>query len=106
MIEKKIHIQELKNYGDRHGFIFAGVTRSSDEAIHRLVETLKEKGLSSTLPEFFARIDDNVVAFVYPEQCSFASGRVYKAAKRLEGLGVFEVEILGYFVENTLKGIK
>jgi hypothetical protein len=102
MIEKKIHIQELKNYDDRHGFIFAGVTHSSDDSIRRLAQTIKNVGKSSDLPEFFARIDKNVVAFVYPAQCSLASGEIYLAAQRLKPLGMFEVEMLGYFIDNVL----
>jgi len=102
MIEKKIHIQELKNYGDRHGFIFAGVVRSSDDSIHRLAQTIKDVGKSSDLPEFFARIEKNVVAFVYPAQCNFSSGEIYLTAQRLKPLGMFEVEILSYFIDNVL----
>lgn len=104
MIEKNINILELKQYGERHGFVFAGVVRSSDDAIYRLAETIKDVGASSCLPEFFARIDDKVVAFVYPEQSSFASGILYNIANRLAGMGVFEVEILGYFVDNQING--
>jgi hypothetical protein len=103
MTEKKIHLSELKdNYIERHGFVFAGNIQSSDRAIYNLAETIKESSFSSELPEFYTRLSNNLVAFVYPEGVHFESGVFYHISKRLEILNQFRVEILRFFLTNMI----
>ena len=99
--EKKLPVHELKYYyGERRGFVFKGVSPSSDDAIERLSHAIKNAKVSDSLPEFFVRIDSNTTAFVYPENCEFHSPVVYQMGKRMEMMEMFAVETLMIFLKN------
>lgn len=100
--EKQIPVHELKYYYiDRHGFVFRGVSRSSDEAILNLSNNLINSKIADTHPEFIVRINDQTVAFVYPLDCSFNSPVLYQAAQRFAMMGMFEVETLNIFLKQS-----
>jgi hypothetical protein len=101
MVEKNIPVHELKYYhGDDKGFVFIGNARSSDDAIHHLAQFLLSIGVSDQLPAFYTRINSNVTAFVYDKDTDFKSGAFYQAAKRVELMGVYKIEALGYYLEH------
>jgi hypothetical protein len=105
MIEKKLILQDLKEYESRHGFVFAGAIRSSDQAIQNLVNVIKNSGFSDDIPEFYARIGDNTVMFVYPEGTSFKSGDFYHISKQMEFIQLFEIETLSYFIKHRINSV-
>jgi hypothetical protein len=99
--EKTLPIHELKYYyGDNLGFVFIGATKSSDGAIQRLAQFLKDIGVSRELPEFYQRVQPNAVAFVYGGNSGFQSGPFYRAANRVGFMGIFRIEALGAYLNG------
>lgn len=94
--EKTLPIHELKYYyGDNLGFVFTGKIPSSDDAIQRLCNFLLGIKVSEKLPEFYQRIGDNAVAFVYDGNSGFQSGDFYQASKRINMFNnLFAIETL------------
>jgi hypothetical protein len=101
MTEKKIPLHELKYYyGEHLGLVFQGFAPSSDEAIHRLADTLLKCGVSKKLPEFYARVSDNEVAFVYSGDSEFKSAAFYQATRQFTPLGIFNIDTLAMWIKN------
>ncbi len=99
--EKKLPPHELKYYyGDNLGFVFIGAARSSDDAIQRLAQFLKDIKVSRELPEFYQRVAPNAVAFVYEGNSGFQNGAFYRAANRMNFMGIFQIESLGVYLNG------
>lgn len=99
--EKTIPIHELKYYyGEHLGFVFQGVTPSSDDAIQRLVNTLVRVGVSKKPPEFYVRVSSNEVAFVYEGDSEFQSANFYQATRIMSHLGIFSIETLNIWLKD------
>lgn len=99
--EKTLPIHELKYYhSDNLGFVFTSATRSSDGAIQRLAQFLKDIGVSRELPEFYQRVATNAVAFVYNGNSGFRSGEFYRASNRVNFMGIFKIETLGVYLDE------
>lgn len=63
---EQISLSDAKaQYLESLGFIFASGQRSSVEAIQRLCDTLKNKGVTSNDPKFIGRINGKTTIFVY-----------------------------------------
>jgi len=99
--EKTLPNNELKYYySDNLGFVFIGAIKSSDEAIQRLAQYLVNIGVSKELPEFYQRINPNVVAFVYGGNSEFKSGSFYRYANQCNLMGIFRIETLGIYLDE------
>lgn len=99
--EKTIPLHELKYYyGEHLGFVFQGVTPSSDDAIQRLVDTLTRVGVSKKPPEFYVRVSTNEVAFVYDGNSEFKSPEFLQASQRINQFGLFNIETLNVWLKN------
>lgn len=99
--EKTIPLHELKYYyGEHLGFVFHGVAPSSDDAIHRLANTLLNCKVSEKLPEFYTRVDPKTVAFVYAGDSGFRSAEFYQASRRVSRLGLFEIDTLAMWLRT------
>lgn len=93
--EKTLPLHELKYYhGESLGFVFKGVIPSSYDAIERLCHTLVSIGASKNLPEFFVRVSDNEVAFVYSDDSGFLSGPFFQIYWMRCRTKLFEVDTL------------
>jgi hypothetical protein len=98
---KNLTKQELKyNYKDHLGFVFIGITPSSDESIQNLAQSLVDFGVSKKLPEFYYRPEPNVVVFVYDFTSGFKSGPFYVCATQFHVLNVFRIQTLGDYIDN------
>ena len=103
MVENKdIPIHELKYYhGEKIGFVFTGVNRSSDDAIQRLCENLKSWGVTEKDPLFYTRVEENSVAFVFSGDSNFRMTDFYQACSQISRFGFFEVDTLyGWLTEH------
>ncbi len=99
--EKTLPIHELKYYHGEHlGFIFKGVSPSSDGAIERLSHTLMSCGVAKKLPEFFVRVSENEVAFVYSNDSGFLSAPFFRLSQQFKHIGLFEVDILAAWLKD------
>lgn len=99
--EKTLPVHELKYYyGDNLGFVFIGVVKSSNGAIQRLAQFLVDIKVSRELPEFYQRVQPNAVAFVYGSNSGFQSGAFYRAANKVNFMGVFQIEALGAYLHG------
>lgn len=99
--EKTLPLHELKYYhGESLGFVFKGVTPSSYDAIERLCHTLMGNGVSKKLPEFFVRVSDNEVAFVYSEDSGFLSGPFFQFSQQVSRMRIFEVDTLAAWLKT------
>lgn len=97
--EKTLPIHELKYYhSDSLGFVFIGKTVSSDEAIQRLGNFLKDIGVSEKLPEFYQRIG-NATVFVYDGNSKFQNGPFYRASQGFLN-NIFQIETLTIFLNG------
>ena len=97
--EKSLTIAELKyGYDHRHGFVFQGPVRSSNESIENLCKTLIKHKITEVSPEFIVRLSDSVVAFVYPDGVSFDCPRFMEEAAKFGGM--FRVETLMIALKN------
>lgn len=99
--EKNMPLHELKYYhGESLGFVFKGVTPSSLESIERLSHTLVSCGASKKLPEFFVRVSDNEVAFVYSDDSGFLSGPFWRLSQQVSKFGLFEIDTLASWLKS------
>jgi hypothetical protein len=99
--EKTIPLHELKYYYSEHlGFVFKGASPSSDGAIGRLSHSLMSWGVAKKLPEFFVRVSENEVAFVYDSNSGFQSAPFFRLAQQLHHIGIFEIDILASWLKD------
>ncbi len=101
--EKVISHNDLKYYySDNIGFVFTGVTRSSDEAIQRLIVNLKAWKVTDEYPLFYTRVNDNSVAFVFDGNSGFKMAQFYQASKQFRILGLFEIDTLLSWIQKNI----
>lgn len=96
---KEVTLEDLrKDYNTRHGFVFKANAKSSDEAIENLCNMLISYGITSELPEFVTRVNEQCTVFVYGDD--FDSPTFFQ---RADMAAMFH---RGYQVESLVNALK
>lgn len=99
--EKTIPLHEVKYYyGEHRGFVFEGVIQSSNDAIQNLCNNLVSWKVTKKLPEFYVRVSNNAVAFVFDSDSEFKQGLFYQACNRLSVMGIFKIDTLSAWLKE------
>lgn len=99
--EKTMPLHELKYYyGEHLGFVFQGVVPSSNDAIQRLCNNLVSWKVTKKLPEFYVRVPDNSIAFIFSNDSEFRQGLFYQACNRLSVMGIFKIDTLSAWLKE------
>lgn len=106
MKEKKITRQEfLDTHENKIGFVFKGPQSSTDDAIKRFVNNLIETKVAKVLPDYFVRVGETEVAFIYAADSEFRMADFYQAFLKLESFfnGVFEIDCIYAWIKQQNK---
>ena len=101
MKEKTFTLEEFeKSHKDSLGFVFIGITNSSDEAIHGLANNLLSWKVSKKLPSFYTRLGEGITAFVFDADSHFLMADFYQACVPFRKLGVFKIDTIYSWLED------